>query len=66
MPRDCYIFFVGEKELENYIKTVIRECRFIPDVIDTLYLDSIDYHGIIWYYEDIDESIKEINSKNKK
>jgi len=36
--------------------------RFTPDVIDGLYLDSKDYHGLYYWFEDAKEYSKQINS----
>lgn len=34
------------------ITTVVRHTKFTPETIDKLYLDEIDHHGIIYWYND--------------
>ena len=31
----------------------MREYKWTPSIIDDLFFDDIDYHGIIWLYNDI-------------
>jgi len=42
------------------IKSVVRLYKFRPKDIDKLYLDDIDYHGIIYWFDDAKEYVKEI------
>jgi len=48
------------------VKTIIREYNWTPEIIDKMYLDDWDYHGIIWHYNDIVEVNKEIQKSIKK
>ena len=49
------------------IKTVVREHHFTPSEIDAFFLDEKDYHGLIFWYEDIRQVHEELNNiKNKK
>lgn len=48
------------------VKTIIREYHWTPDIIDKLFVDDIDYHGIIWHYNDIKEVNEEIQKSIKK
>lgn len=43
------------------IKSLIRVFKYGPQIIDALYIDDIDFHGIIYLYEDAKEYIKEIS-----
>lgn len=45
------------------VKTVIREHHYSPQVIDGLYLDDIDYHGLVWLYNDIKQVHSELKEK---
>lgn len=42
------------------IKSVVRTFQWTPEVIDNLYFDDIDYHGLIFWYNDVIEVSKEI------
>lgn len=49
------------------IKSVVRQYHWTPDYVDTLYVDAIDYHGLVYWYNDCKEIEKEIEkSKPKK
>ena len=43
----------------------MREYHFTPDVIDTLFFDSKDHHGLEFLYDDIKELIKSMTPKKK-
>jgi hypothetical protein len=47
------------------VKTVMRAYPWTPDVIDKLYLDDKDHHGIGYLYEDILKSLKELDDLTK-
>lgn len=47
------------------IKSVLREHHYPPQVIDALFVDAIDYHGLEFLYNDILEVSKEIETKSK-
>jgi len=46
-------FSLGNESLDNIIKSVNREHHYTPAIIDAFFLDRIDWHGLIWHYEDI-------------
>lgn len=54
-----------DESLDNTIKTVVRAHHWPPDVIDKLYNDGQDHHGIDFWYYDALECDKEINDKIK-
>lgn len=45
------------------VKTVVRSLRWPPEVIDALFLDAIDRHGLEYWYNDIKEVVKELKGK---
>jgi hypothetical protein len=45
------------------VKSIVREHKWSPSVIDNLYVDSLDYQGLIFWYEDVNEVIKELKKK---
>jgi len=47
------------------IKSVVREHHWIPNVVDELYVDKIDHHGLEFWYNDIDEVQKKLKEKTK-
>lgn len=51
------------------IKSVVRHVKFTPDVIDKLFLDDMDHHGLIFWFQDAvdysEEMKKAINPKKK-
>ena len=53
--------------MKNLITSVVRENKWTPDVIDNLYFDDFDYHGIFYWYDDVklmnDEIKKTYNKK---
>lgn len=64
-----YPFFslIDEESLKNLIVSVVRETKWTPEIIDSLFFDDIDYHGILWWYEDVKTMNEEIKkSMNKK
>jgi len=48
------------------IVTVMREHHWTPDVIDKLYFDDDDHHGIKFIYDDVKAVNDEIKGKAKK
>jgi hypothetical protein len=49
--------------LNNIIKTVVRYHHWTPKTIESLYLDDADFFGLLYWYDDVMEVIKEINEK---
>ncbi len=56
-------FYLDDEDLENKIKSIIREHHFGPSIIDAFFLDAIDYNGLDFYYNDIKEVNREIENK---
>lgn len=44
------------------IKSVVREFHYPPAVIDNLYLDSADHHGLEFWFEDVREVVQKIEN----
>ncbi len=42
------------------ILTVIREHHWPPEVVDALFLDAKDHHGLVFWYNDVVETHKNI------
>ena len=45
------------------MKTVVREFKWSPDIVDDLFIDDADYHGIKYWYDDLFEVHKELKKK---
>lgn len=45
------------------IKTVVREHHWEPTKIDSLFVDSLDYDGLVFWYNDIRAMHKELKTK---
>jgi len=43
------------------IKSIVNEFHWSPKIIDNLYCDDIDHHGLIYWFE----HLKEVHSKLK-
>lgn len=56
---------MSSESLDNMIKTVVREHKWAPDKIDALFVDSEDYHGLIYWYDDVVHCIKSAEAKYK-
>ena len=54
----------GMGSLENIIKSVVWEFHWTPFYIDELFIDDIDHHGLIYWYDFVLEREKEINKKH--
>jgi len=42
------------------ITSVVRHTRFTPEIIDKLYFDEIDHHGIMYWYNDAELYAKQL------
>jgi hypothetical protein len=60
---NCNFFSVSAESLDNFIKTVVREHHWSPDIIDDLYIDDKDHYGVEYWYNDVNEVITEMKSK---
>lgn len=47
------------------IKSIVREHHWPPDIIGGLFVDNLDYHGLIYWYEDVKELSEELKPKTK-
>lgn len=45
------------------VKSVVREFKWSPEVIDNLYLDNADHHGLYFWYEDVLQIQKDFKKK---
>jgi len=48
------------------IVSVVRYTQWPPSVIDELYLDDLDHHGLVYWYNDAkeqDEKVKKVTGK---
>jgi hypothetical protein len=48
------------------IKTLVREHHWSPNTIGDLFVDTVDYKGLEFWYNDIVETTKELETKNPK
>lgn len=48
------------------IKTVVRTYHWNPEIISNMYCDSRDYYGIEFWYNDVVNQHRDLESKNKK
>lgn len=46
-----------------YIVSVVNTYRWAPDIIDVLYVDDYDHHGLIYWYNAAKEQNDAINKK---
>lgn len=51
--------------MDSAIKSVVRVYKFRPKDISSLFFDDEDYLGLIYWYEDAKEYVKEIKSGGK-
>jgi len=54
---------VNPESLHNMIRSVVRDSKWIPEVVDNLFIDDSDWHGLTYWYNDLKEVHKEMNSK---
>jgi len=46
------------------IRTVVREYKWTPGVIDELYIDGLDHYGLDFWFHDVKDMISEIKKTN--
>ena len=68
MPGDNRFFYVGggdneARSVDVVIKSIVRNFNWTPNVIDELFLDEIDYKGIMFWYFDLIEQKKKVEKK---
>jgi hypothetical protein len=54
--------WLDSANIDIAIKSVVNEHNWSPSIIDAMYLDSLDYHGIGYWYD----NEKEMHDKMKK
>ena len=47
------------------IKTIVRSFNWHPAQIDELYCDSLDFKGMVYWYDDIQKQNKDLDKKKK-
>jgi site-specific recombinase len=58
---DFNVFFI-DIDLDDAIKSIKRLYKSSLDEIDKLFVDDHDHHGLIYWYEDAKDYIKQINN----
>ena len=48
------------------IKSVVRQYRWTPEIINNLYVDAIDHEGLIFWYNDCVEIDMELQKTKEK
>ena len=48
------------------VKSVIRCHHYLPEAIDSLFLDDLDHWGLEWLYNDLVDEQNELLKKDKK
>ena len=54
--------WLDSANIDIAIKSVVNEHNWSPSIIDAMYLDSLDYQGIGYWYD----NAKEMHDKMKK
>ena len=54
--------FPVDNNLDNIVKTLARLYKWTPDYINSLYVDEIDEFGLMYWFEDAKDYIKQINN----
>ena len=57
---------MNPESLNNMIRSVVRDSKWIPEVIDNLFVDKQDHHGLLFWYYDLIEVHKELKASQKK
>lgn len=52
-----------DKDIDAFVLSIIRRYRWTPQYLETLYFDDMDYKGIVYWYNDIAEEIKDLKKK---
>ena len=59
-------FEIADENLNNVIRSVVREHHWEPEVVGSLFIDRQDYEGLYYWYDDVvasNEELKKLNSK---
>ena len=51
--------------LDVAIKSVVRHAQFSPDEIAKLYVDEINFHGLIYWYNDAKHAAQQVKDAGK-
>ena len=54
--------WLAAANIDDMIKSVVNQHHWSPSIIDQMYLDHLDYHGIGYWYD----NAKEMHDKMKK
>lgn len=54
------------EQLMLCIRSIVREYKWPPHVIDELYVDDIDHHGLIFWYNDVLDMHEQLKKQNSK
>lgn len=52
----------GINSFDAVVKTVVMEFHWSPNIIDEMYFDDLDHHGLMYWYNHLKESHKKIKS----
>ncbi len=55
MQFNCSFFSIDEPAFNNILKSIVREYKWTPDVIGSLFFDRQDYTGLLYWYDDVIE-----------
>ncbi len=48
------------------VKSIVRSYHWPPNIFGGLFIDAIDHDGIVYWYNDIADSMKEAKKNKKK
>lgn len=54
---------LDDESISNMVKTVVREHHYSPFQIEEMFLDSEDFLGLEFWYDDVLQTIKEFKEK---
>lgn len=53
----------GGVSVDAAIQSVVQEYHWTPNIIDELFLDDIDHHGLYYWYLHLKDQHEEIKNK---
>ena len=57
--------WLAAANIDDMIKSVVNEHHWSPSIIDQMYLDHLDYHGIGYWYDNAKEMHDKIKTPGK-
>ena len=57
--------WLAAANIDDMIKSVVNEHHWSPSIIDQMYLDHLDYHGIGYWYDNAKEMHDKIKTTGK-